>query len=223
MKKSLLSTLIFSLLWIVISSAHALMIKTDPEIINPIKIGDTFNLNVNVEGAADLAEFQFNLIYNPDIVIVTNSVFSSFLETPGRTISFNIADDDIPGILVCSSLTKGTSAGASGNGTLMTVTFQVKSLNNDFLNIEAAHLINTKGAELTASPPVGSKICYLGDGDIDNSGAVNLGDAILGLRILAGINTGNQTITLCADVNNDNKIGIEEVVYILQYLSKLRE
>jgi len=220
MKKNLLSTVIFSLLWLVIPSAHALMIKTDPAIINPIKIGDTFKLNVNVEGADDLAEFQFNLIYNPDIVIVINSVFSSFLETPGRTISFNIADDDIPGILVCSSLTKGIGAGASGNGTLMTVTFQIKSLNNDFLNIEAAHLKNTKGAELPASLPVSSKICYLGD--IDGSGSTDLADAILGLRILAGINISPQTITLCADVNNDNKIGIEEVVYILQHIAELR-
>ncbi|HAO22365.1 MAG TPA: hypothetical protein DCQ37_19010, partial [Desulfobacteraceae bacterium] len=59
-------------------------------------------------------------------------------------------------------------------------------------------------------------------GNIDGKGAVTLSDAILGLRILAGIDTGTQTIMLKADVNNDNKIGIEEVVYILQYIAALR-
>jgi hypothetical protein len=221
MKKNLLSAVVFTLLCLIIPSAHALMIRADPAIINPIKIGDTFNLNVNVENAADLGEFRFDLIYNTDIVTVTNVIFSNFLETPERTVSFNIADQEIPGRLSCLLSTKGTGVGASGNGTLVTITFRVESLNNDFLNIENAHLINTKNVELPASLPVGSKICYLGD--VDGSGAIDLTDAILGLRILAGINISPRTITLCADVNHDNKIGIEEVIYILQYLSKLRE
>ncbi len=221
MKKSLLSVIIFSLLWLVTPSAHALMVKTDPAIINPIKIGDTFKLNVNVEGVTDLGEFRFNFIYEPDVVTVMDIVFSNFLESTGRTISFETKNEEAPGILsFFASTNKGAALGPSGNGTLMTVTFQIKSLNNDFLNIEDAHLINTKGAELPASLPVGSKICYLGN--IDGSGSTDLADAILGLRILAGINISPQTITLCADVNNDNKIGIEEVVYILQHIAELR-
>ncbi|OQX24740.1 MAG: hypothetical protein BWK80_19260 [Desulfobacteraceae bacterium IS3] len=222
MKKNLLSTLIFSLLWMGISSAHALMIKTDPAIINPIKIGDTFKLNVDVEGVTDLGEFRFNFIYEPDVVTVTDIVFSNFLESTGRTISFETKNEEAPGILsFFASTIKGAAPGPGGNGTLLTITFQIKSLNNDFLNIEDAHLINTKGAELSASLPVGSEIIPA-LGNIDGKGAVTLSDAILGLRILAGIDTGTQTIMLKADVNNDNKIGIEEVVYILQYIAALR-
>jgi hypothetical protein len=49
---------------------------------------------------------------------------------------------------------------------------------------------------------------------------VGLSDAIIALRILAGISvteTGN-----LKDINGDGKIGMEEAVYILQYVAGLR-
>ncbi len=52
-------------------------------------------------------------------------------------------------------------------------------------------------------------------GDIDGSGVVNMGDLILALQILSGIHP-SQKVFNKADVNNDGKIGTEEVIYILQ-------
>ncbi len=57
-------------------------------------------------------------------------------------------------------------------------------------------------------------------GDADGSGTVDLADAIMALRIVAGIAVNN--VSLCADVNGDGKIGMEEVVYILQKVAGLR-
>jgi len=56
-------------------------------------------------------------------------------------------------------------------------------------------------------------------GDIDNNNAVDLADAIMALRVLAGITDLKVVI---ADVNGDNRIGLEEVVYILQKAAGLR-
>jgi hypothetical protein len=58
-------------------------------------------------------------------------------------------------------------------------------------------------------------------GDCNGDGDVNLADAILALQILAGI----EPISTCnteADVNADAKIGLEEVIYILQTVSDIR-
>ncbi len=55
-------------------------------------------------------------------------------------------------------------------------------------------------------------------GDINGLDGVNLADAIIGLKILAGINYSN--ISMGADVNNDGKIGMEEIIYILNTLSQ---
>ncbi len=60
----------------------------------------------------------------------------------------------------------------------------------------------------------------LNAGDADNNGAINLSDAILVLKAVAGINPVN--INPGADVSRDSKIGIEEAVFILQMVSGLR-
>ena len=57
-------------------------------------------------------------------------------------------------------------------------------------------------------------------GDVNGDGKVSLDDAMLVLRILAGIPVGN--INLNADVNGDGKIGLEELGYILQKVAGLR-
>jgi len=57
-------------------------------------------------------------------------------------------------------------------------------------------------------------------GDIDGKGTVDLADAILTLQILAGINPPD--VNVGADVNNDGRIGLEEVVYILPKVAGLR-
>jgi len=54
-------------------------------------------------------------------------------------------------------------------------------------------------------------------GNIDGLGAVTLADLILALKLLAGVDSHG--IFLCADVNNDGKIGTEDAVYILRELS----
>jgi len=128
------------------------MIKIDPTSINPIDTGNTFNVNVNVEGAADLAGFQLELVYDPAILNIINVVLGNFLPTPGRTVvtipgmpEYDI--DNEAGMLTCKRVTEGTGAGASGSGTLATITFQVISLSDDLLKIINASLTDTKGTE----------------------------------------------------------------------------
>jgi len=62
------------------------------------------------------------------------------------------------------------------------------------------------------------KLCPV-KGDVDNSYIINLADAILALRVLSGIEA---TVELRTDVNGDSRIGLEEVVYILQTVAGLR-
>ncbi|MCP4349931.1 MAG: hypothetical protein GY795_30995 [Desulfobacterales bacterium] len=54
-------------------------------------------------------------------------------------------------------------------------------------------------------------------GDIDGNELIELADAVAGLKVLAGIQVS--PIQKQADVNGDDKIGIEEVVYDLQFIA----
>ena len=59
-------------------------------------------------------------------------------------------------------------------------------------------------------------------GDVDDSGTVDVSDAVMALQVSVGVNP-NQTVYNAADVNGDNNIGLEEVSYILQKVAGLRE
>ena len=59
-------------------------------------------------------------------------------------------------------------------------------------------------------------------GDIDGSGIVDLRDAILSLQIVSSLPPA-ESLYNEADVNGDNRIGLEETVYILQDISGQRE
>ncbi|MDM8516308.1 fibronectin type III domain-containing protein [Desulfobacterales bacterium HSG16] len=60
-------------------------------------------------------------------------------------------------------------------------------------------------------------------GDVDHLNDVNLTDAILVLKILAGIgiDPGTTTIYLDADVDGNDKLGLEDLIYILRKLAGL--
>jgi hypothetical protein len=58
------------------------------------------------------------------------------------------------------------------------------------------------------------------DGDIDGDDDVDLADAVTGLKILADIPPAS--VNLGADVNGNQRIGLEEVIYVLQKVAELR-
>ena len=57
-------------------------------------------------------------------------------------------------------------------------------------------------------------------GSIDGDSIIDLADAILALQVLAGMEPS--PVFKEADVNEDGKIGLEEVIYILQEVGDLR-
>lgn len=58
-------------------------------------------------------------------------------------------------------------------------------------------------------------------GDVNGDKTVDLQDVILTLKILSGMNRND--IHTDAEVNGDGKIGTEELIYMLQFVSELRE
>ncbi len=59
------------------------------------------------------------------------------------------------------------------------------------------------------------------EGDVNGDENINLGDAILALKVSASIEPSSVIYTE-ADVNNDDRIGLEEAIYVLQAVSRVR-
>jgi hypothetical protein len=62
-------------------------------------------------------------------------------------------------------------------------------------------------------------------GDLDGNGLVNLADAIIAMKAVSGLTPTIRANYAAsgADVNNDNKVGLQELIYILQYVAGLRQ
>jgi len=58
-------------------------------------------------------------------------------------------------------------------------------------------------------------------GDIDNNAKIEMTDAIIGLRVISGY-PPLSGINLDADINNDNQVGMVEVLYILKILASYK-
>ena len=58
-------------------------------------------------------------------------------------------------------------------------------------------------------------------GDVDGNGEIEMRDAILAFQVVC--NFPNLNIEKKSDVNGDGKIGLEEVIYIMQEVSGLRQ
>jgi hypothetical protein len=58
-------------------------------------------------------------------------------------------------------------------------------------------------------------------GDLNGDNAVDMADCILAIRIMNGANAGAADV-MAADVNGDGKIGLQDVIYILQKAAGLR-
>jgi hypothetical protein len=58
-------------------------------------------------------------------------------------------------------------------------------------------------------------------GDINNDGTINLTDTIMGLQTMSGI-VPAQNVYMGCDVDQDGKIGLAEVIYMMQVIAALR-
>ena len=105
------------------------------------------------------------------------------------------------------ALSDDTLASMEGFGTSRT--FSSQSASGEF-HVEVWDIVRSDLAPLTATITIGNV-----PGDVNGDSLVMLDDAIVVLKVLAGINESN-TIFIHADVNGNGTIGTEELIYILQ-------
>ena len=68
----------------------------------------------------------------------------------------------------------------------------------------------------------GANLPFEKPGDVNGDGYVALGDAVLLLRMLSGVDVSAETILTVGDANGDRKIGLAEALFILQGVAGLR-
>jgi len=142
-------------------------ISADPSTIE-VSIGEVFTINITILNVADLYAWDLRLYYRNDVLNATEIVEGAFLETAGETFfwvfDLNDAYNATHGRVSVICLLTGSVPGASGNGTLATITFRPVGEGNTTLNIYSTYLLNSDGTSISHTTADGQ---VNGDGKID--------------------------------------------------------
>ncbi|MCP4344512.1 MAG: hypothetical protein GY795_03175 [Desulfobacterales bacterium] len=107
-----------------------------------------------------------------------------------------------------------TGSSTTGVTAVPDTCYKFKGWNSDYTGTENPLVISNvvKEMEITAD------FLKCDAGDINCSGFVDLADAISALKVICGV-AGNTTI--CADINGDEYVGLEEIVYIMRFITHM--
>jgi len=137
-------------------SVPAATVSVQPErvISPPPSIGETFEINITASNVADVYTWQAGMTFNSSVLEALSFEEGSFLRTWADTnnqITLWVEGtiDNVAGIISIHGCTlTGTITGASGNGTLGTITFKVKNYGNSALNLTDILLLDSTLIEI---------------------------------------------------------------------------
>ncbi|MBI4772728.1 MAG: hypothetical protein HY788_00870 [Deltaproteobacteria bacterium] len=213
-KQGRIPTLFWGSVWVlamlaVASSmpAYALTVKLSPAAVDLPASGASFDVEVAIEDVSDLGAFEFNILYDPSVVRISdaNSVtLGPLLGSTGRsTMVLGLNIDNSAGKLEYGAFTLGGGAGPSGNGVLATVSFTVQNRDNGQLNPAEVKVTDTSGGALTVNSVQGATL---------SASAANIGPTAN-----AGGNQSVQeggTVTLNGSDSSDPDDGIETYSWV---------
>ena len=202
---------------------------TEYEVFNPhvgytfsnskIHVGDTFTLDLNAGDVTDLAGWQFDVAFDPTRLEAVKVNEGDFLKTDGGTTFFQKGTiDNTAGKITGLNATRFNEDGATGTGTLLSVTFLAKAEGETQLTLNNFQLGSTTGEPIAAAPPevVITIEGQLVIGDVNRDGQVSVLDLILVSRHLGEDASANPQ----ADVNRDGVINIQDLILVAQHLGE---
>ncbi|MDE0015125.1 MAG: cohesin domain-containing protein, partial [Candidatus Poribacteria bacterium] len=201
--------------YMVVSPGTGFAFSTDT---TSVRVGDTFTLRVNTEKVTDLAGWQFDLTFNPDVLEVVEVNEGDFLKTDGGTTFFQEGTvDNTEGKIAGLSAALISKGGVPGTGTLLSVVFSAKADGNSQLTLHNFQLGSSTGAVIPAGVrdlaiTVESKPSW----DVNADGQVSVLDLILVAQRLGETVSANSKF----DVNDDGIISILDLILVAQHLGE---
>ena len=121
----------------------------------PIYVGNTFKLHLNVENITDLAGWQCDIVFDPDVFEASEVVVSDFLdEENAETFVFASAIniDNVNGRITNINATRTVNGGKSGTGKLLSINFTAKTVGESGISLSNFHA-GTPGDTIDLNTP----------------------------------------------------------------------
>ena len=201
--------------YMVVSPGTGFAFSTDT---TSVRVGDTFTVHISAEKVTDLAGWQFDLAFNPDVLEVVEVNESDFLKMSGGTTFFQqYTIDNIAGEITDLTAALISEGGITGTGTLLSVTFLAKAGGESQIDLRNFQLGSSTGKIIPAGVPkfvitVESQPTW----DVNADGQISVLDLILVAQHLGSDASANSKV----DINRDGTINIQDLIIVAQYLGE---
>ena len=133
------------------------------------KVGDRFTVQLKAENISDLAGWQGDVVFDPAVLKVNNVSEGSFLKQGGGGTHFLKGTiDNTAGRITGIGSARISEGTASGEGTLLSVSFTAKANGETRLALRKFQAGTSLGETISARPP--DMIITVGDSDVSDVG-----------------------------------------------------
>ncbi|RKU17910.1 hypothetical protein C6501_03260 [Candidatus Poribacteria bacterium] len=188
------------------------------------EVGDTFTLHLQTENVKNLAGWQADLVFNPDVleaVEVSEGDFLTSEDTETRFISGTIQNST--GKITGINALRLSSGGISGKGTLCSVSFTVIGPGESLLTLENFEAGSRLGSPIPSLPPeylivVEGEELPMPAWDVNQDGKVDTQDLV---QVAEAITAGTDASAAPqADVNKDGTIDNRDLVIVAEHFGE---
>ncbi|MDW7679815.1 MAG: NosD domain-containing protein [bacterium] len=177
MKKELfIVVIVFGLLSSVLLYGQDITVRIDPA-AQTVESGQAVSIDVVVENVNNLGAFQFDIVFDTNILHVNTATMGVFLGSTGRTVipvGPDMNNSTNPGKITYGAATLGANTGPDGNGILASVEFTTQANGTATLELQNVQLSDVDGQALTiaslsngsvtvGSPPMGTAVTNTND------------------------------------------------------------
>jgi len=176
--------------------------------------GGDVTVPINISDAANVAGADITIVYDENVLTVK--------EVKTTTLSSSlslVANTNTPGEIIIR--TAGSSI-ASGSGSIIDMIFtigsSVASGTETVVSLDSAEVFDGLGNNISATTQNGKVTVGITclKGDVSGDGRVKSNDAILALRLSAGLSTPTPQQLCAADMNDDGKLRSNDAILILR-------
>ena len=178
-------------------------------------VGDTITLNLNAENITDLAGWQADITFDPNVLEAVEVTEGDFLKSEGGGTFFQGGTiDNIAGRITDLYSARIAESGVNGTGTLLSVTFIAKAGGETEVSLDNFEFISITDEIIpTVHPIIAITMGEYPAWDVNQDGRVNIRDLILVAKDFGSSAPAN----LQTDVNRDGVINIQDLIIVSQH------
>ena len=164
------------------------IVRMDPQ-ITILEAGQACSINVVIENVYNLGAFQFDVVYNTDVVHGDGVLMGPFLSSTGRTVipvGPEIDNANISGKLTFGGATFGGMAGPDGSGLLATLIFTTQASGSTQLELQNVQVSDINGQTIQIDSLLSGELevpSLVGNWEVQQSG---IGARLYGVKAVSG-------------------------------------